>query len=91
MTNSLLIPCPHCQAEEAAKQITVKVAVEEFCYDRIENGSPQFKSNELIDYVRMRLARPHLHDGTIMRRLRELRCDYSIRVVSTAKSIYEIV
>lgn len=52
-----------------------------------------FKLLDLIDLVRIYTERPALTDGTITRRLRELRADpeseVNYRVIDTHRAIYE--
>jgi hypothetical protein len=65
--------------------MTVQQAVLEF----ISNNS-EFSGVNLCNYVRTRLNRPYLMDGTIMRRLRELREFKNIICISIKESKYKV-
>ena len=70
-----------------AKKITVKTAV----LESFEEFLPVFRLLSLIADVRQKTGRPYLTDGTITRRLRELRSEGKInfKVIDNHKSIYE--
>ena len=69
-----------------------EISVRDACKKAFEKSPETFKSNNFIAMVRIITGRPGLHDETIMRRLRELRADYTefqYKCVDTEKSLYK--
>ena len=72
---------------ETKKKKTVRSAT----YDAFNLLGNEFPLLELIRWTRTFIERPYLTDGTITRRLRELRADHLInyKVIDTVKAIYK--
>ena len=67
-----------------------KKSVRRVTYEVYLLMTKEFAANDLITNVRLKLGRPYLRDGTILRRLRELRSNglLNYKVIDHAKSIY---